>query len=102
MVGRIASFHSYQAVQNDLRKQEVKIQHNQEQLASGKKLLNSSDDPLATHYLQNIGQQEEQLRQYMDAIVLVRNRLEYNEVLIANSEEQVDTAFRRRPDSESS
>jgi flagellar hook-associated protein 3 FlgL len=94
MVGRIASFHSYQAVQNDLRKQEVKIQHNQEQLASGKKLLNSSDDPLATHYLQNIGQQEEQLRQYMDAIVLVRNRLEYNEVLIANSEEQVDTAKR--------
>jgi flagellar hook-associated protein 3 FlgL len=94
MVGRIASFHSYQAVQNDLRKQEVKIQQNQEQLASGKKLLNSSDDPLATHYLQNIGQQEEQLRQYMDAIVLVRNRLEYNEVLVANSEEQVDTAKR--------
>ncbi|PJC85990.1 flagellar hook-associated protein 3 [Vibrio sp. HA2012] len=94
MVGRISSFHSFQAVQNDLRNQEVKIQHNQEQLASGKKLLNSSDDPLATHYLQNIGQQEEMLRQYMDAIVLVRNRLEHNEVLIGNSEEQVDTAKR--------
>lgn len=94
MVGRIASFHSYQAVQNDLRRQEVKVQHNQEQLASGKKLLKPSDDPLATHYLQNIGQQEEQLRQYMDAIVLVRNRLEHNEVLITNSEEQVDNAKR--------
>lgn len=94
MVGRISSFHNYQAVQNDLRRQEAKIVHNQAQLASGKKLLNSSDDPLATHYIQSIGQQSEQLRQYMDAIVLTRNRLEHHEVLLANSEEYVDNAKR--------
>lgn len=94
MVGRISSFHNYQAVQNDLRRQEAKIVHNQAQLASGKKLLNSSDDPLATHYIQSIGQQSEQLRQYMDAIVLTRNRLEHHEVLIANSEEYADQAKR--------
>ncbi|UGA54021.1 flagellar hook-associated protein FlgL [Vibrio sp. VB16] len=94
MVGRISSFHNYQAVQNDLRRQEAKIVHNQAQLASGKKLLNASDDPLATHYIQNLGQQSEQLRQYMDAIVLTRNRLEHHEVLVANSEEYADQAKR--------
>lgn len=94
MVGRIASFHSYQSVQNDLRRQENKIFHNQAQLASGKKLLSSSDDPLATHYIQSIGQQSEQLRQYMDAIILVRNRLEHHEVLVANSEDYADKAKR--------
>ena len=67
MLNRISSFHNYQSVQNDLRRQENKIHHNQAQLASGKKLQSPSDDPLATHYLQNIGQQSEQLKQYSDA-----------------------------------
>ena len=94
MLNRISSFHNYQAVQNDLRRQENKVHHNQAQLASGKKLQSPSDDPLATHYLQNIGQQSEQLEQYVDAITLVRNRLEHHEVLIANSEGFADEAKR--------
>ncbi|WP_413284900.1 flagellar hook-associated protein FlgL [Vibrio sp. MA40-2] len=94
MVGRISSFHNYQSVQNDLRRQEAKVIHNQAQLASGKKLLSSGDDPLATHYVQSIGQQSEQLSQYMDAIVLTRNRLEHHEVLVANSENYADEAKR--------
>ncbi|MFA0070738.1 flagellar hook-associated protein FlgL, partial [Vibrio breoganii] len=63
-------------------------------LASGKKLQSPSDDPLATHYLQNIGQQSEQLKQYSDAIVLVRNRLEHHEVLVSNTEGFADEAKR--------
>lgn len=94
MLNRIASFHNYQSVQNDLRRQEGKIHHNQAQLASGKKLMQAADDPLATHYIQNIGQQSEQLRQYMDAIVLTRNRLEHHEVIIANAEDYADEAKR--------
>ncbi len=94
MLNRIASFHNYQSVQNDLRRQEGKIHHNQAQLASGKKLMQASDDPLATHYIQNIGQQAEQLRQFMDAIVLTRNRLEHHEVIIANAEQYADEAKR--------
>jgi flagellar hook-associated protein 3 FlgL len=77
-----------------MRRQESKIHHNQAQLASGKKLLSASDSPLATHYIQKVGQQEEQLRQYLDAIVLVRNRLEHQEVIIANSESSTDEAKR--------
>lgn len=94
MLTRISSFHNYQSVQNDMRRQESKIHHNQAQLASGKKLLSASDSPLATHYIQKVGQQEEQLRQYLDAIVLVRNRLEHQEVIIANAESSTDEAKR--------
>lgn len=94
MMTRISSFHNYEAVQNDIRRQESKIHHNQAQLASGKKLLTASDEPLATHYIQNIGQQNEQLRQFTDAIVLSRNRLEHHEVIIANAEQYADEAKR--------
>lgn len=94
MLTRISSFHHYQSVQNDLRRQENKVHHNQEQLASGKKLLKPSDDPLASHYIQNIAQQQEQLSQYMDSIVLVRNRLENSEVNIANAESFADESKR--------
>ncbi|NOH81302.1 flagellar hook-associated protein FlgL [Vibrio sp. RE86] len=94
MLNRISSFHNYQSVQNDLRRSEAKVHHNQAQLASGKKLMKASDDPLATHYIQNIGQQKEQLRQFTDAIVLTRNRLEHHEVIISNAEEFTDDAKR--------
>ncbi|WP_394146291.1 flagellar hook-associated protein FlgL [Vibrio atypicus] len=94
MLNRISSFHNYQSVQNDLRRQENKVHHNQAQLASGKKLMKASDDPLATHYIQNIGQQKEQLRQYSEAIVLTRNRLEHHEVIISNAEDFADEAKR--------
>ncbi|MDC0611929.1 flagellar hook-associated protein FlgL [Vibrio sp.] len=94
MFNRIASFHNYQAVQNDIRRQEAKVHHNQAQLASGKKLLQPADNPLATHYIQNVDQQEEQLKQYLDAIVLVRNRLEHQEVIVSNAEDFTDGAKR--------
>ncbi|WP_100753769.1 flagellar hook-associated protein FlgL [Vibrio salilacus] len=94
MMNRISSFHNYQSVQNDFRRQEAKVHHNQAQLASGKKLMKASDDPLATHYIQNIGQQKEQLRQFTDAIVLTRNRLEHHEVIISNAEQYTDEAKR--------
>ncbi|RJX71620.1 flagellar hook-associated protein FlgL [Vibrio sinensis] len=94
MLNRISSFHNYQSVQNDLRRQETQVHHNQAQLASGKKLLKASDDPLATHYVQNINQQDQQLDKYIDSIVLTRNRLEHHEVLIANTEGYADEAKR--------
>ncbi len=94
MMTRIASFHNYQAVQNNIQRQEGKIHHNQQQLASGKKLVGAADDPLATHYIQHVNQQDEQVSQYMDAIVLVRNRIEHQEVMIANAEQYADEAKR--------
>ncbi|MCW8347665.1 flagellar hook-associated protein FlgL [Vibrio sp. ZSDZ65] len=94
MMNRISSFHSYQTVQNDMRKQENKIHHNQAQLASGKQLQKPADDPLAIHYLQKVGQQTEQLDQFTDAIVLSRNRLEHQEVMLRETEQFSDEAKR--------
>ncbi|GMQ47224.1 flagellar hook-associated protein FlgL [Vibrio sp. 10N] len=94
MMNRISSFHNYQTVQNDLRRQENKIHHNQAQLASGKQLQKPADDPLAVHYLQKVGQQSRQLEQYNDAIVLTRNRLENQEVMIRETEQFSDKAKR--------
>jgi flagellar hook-associated protein 3 FlgL len=94
MMNRISSFHNYQTVQNDLRRQENKIHHNQAQLASGKQLQKPADDPLAVHYLQKVGQQSKQLEQYNDAIVLTRNRLENQEVMIRETEQFSDKAKR--------
>ncbi|NLS11619.1 flagellar hook-associated protein FlgL [Vibrio sp. SM6] len=94
MLNRISSFHNFQSVQNDLRRQENKVHHNHAQLASGKKLLTPGDDPLATHYIQNINQQTAQITQYKDSIVLVRNRLEQHEVNVAAAEQFTDEAKR--------
>ena len=94
MMNRISSFHSYQTVQNDLRRQENKIYHNQAQLASGKQLQKPADDPLAIHYLQKVGQQTEQLKQHTDSIVLSRNRLEHQEVMLRETEQFTDHAKR--------
>lgn len=94
MLNRISSFHNYQAVQNDLRRQETKVHNNQEQMASGKRLLKPSDDPLATHYIQNASQQSQVLNQYLNSIVLVRHRLEHQEVIVSDVENFADDAKR--------
>ncbi|USD66696.1 flagellar hook-associated protein FlgL [Vibrio sp. SCSIO 43136] len=94
MTNRISSFHHYQSVQNDLRRQENKIHHNQAQLASGKKLQTAADNPLAAHYVQSIRQQTEETDQFLNSIVLIRNRLEHQEVMINSAESHTDKAKR--------
>jgi flagellar hook-associated protein 3 FlgL len=91
---RISSFHNYQAVQNDMMRQQTKLSHNTAQMASGKKLLTAGDDPVAMLYSQNLRQQSEEIKQYLDAIMLGRNRLERNEIAIANAETYSDEAKR--------
>jgi flagellar hook-associated protein 3 FlgL len=94
MMNRISSFHNYQTVQNDMRRQENKIHENHAQLASGKQLQKPADSPLATHYLQKLKQQTQQLDQYDSAITLSRNRLEHQEVMLGETEQFTDNAKR--------
>lgn len=94
MMNRISSFHNYQAVQNDMRRQEGKIHQNHAQLASGKQLNKPSDDPMASHYIQSISQQNTQIEQYLEGISLSRNRLNHEEVLLDNAEQFTDSAKR--------
>ncbi|MCG7498486.1 flagellar hook-associated protein FlgL [Vibrio sp. Of7-15] len=95
MLNRISSFHNYQSVQNDIMRQEAKVHKNHAQLASGKKLLTAGDDPVAALYAQNIKQQTTEVKQYLDAIILGRNRLNRHEVAITNAEQFTDEAKRQ-------
>ncbi|MEZ9524518.1 flagellar hook-associated protein FlgL [Enterovibrio norvegicus] len=94
MISRIASFHNYQSVSNDLMRQQVKLQDNQDQLATGKRVLTSGDDPVASIYIQNFRQQDKQLDQYVDSITLARNRQTRAEIAIDDSEQLIDSAKR--------
>ncbi|QUJ66709.1 flagellar hook-associated protein FlgL [Photobacterium sp. GJ3] len=95
MISRIASFHNYQSVANDMARQQTKVAHNQEQLASGKQLLTAGDDPVASIYVQNFSQQNTEIDQSIRSITLARNRLTSEEVAISDAETLLDDAKRK-------
>ncbi|WP_281544040.1 flagellar hook-associated protein FlgL [Grimontia sp. SpTr1] len=95
MISRIASFHNYQSVSNDLMRQQVKLQDNQDQLATGKRVLTAGDDPVSSIYIQNFRQQDKQLDQYIDSITLARNRQTRAEIAVDDAEQLVDSAKRK-------
>ncbi|MEI8595069.1 MAG: flagellar hook-associated protein FlgL [Photobacterium halotolerans] len=95
MISRIASFHNYQSVANDMNRQQVKVSENQEQLASGKQLLTAGDDPVASIYVQNFSQQNTEIDQSLRSITLARNRLSSEETAISDAETLLDDAKRK-------
>ncbi|OOE80162.1 flagellar hook-associated protein 3 [Salinivibrio sp. ML198] len=95
MISRIASFHNYQSVSNDIMRQNVKVQDNQEQMATGKRVITSGDDPVSSIYIQNFRQQDEQIDQFIDSITLARNRQTREEIAIDESEQLMDGAKRK-------
>ncbi|MBD8511844.1 flagellar hook-associated protein FlgL [Photobacterium sp. WH77] len=95
MISRIASFHNYQSVANDMNRQQVKVADNQEQLASGKQLLTAGDDPVASIYVQNFSQQNTEIDQSLRSITLARNRLNSEETAISDAETLLDDAKRK-------
>ncbi|MCW8328168.1 flagellar hook-associated protein FlgL [Photobacterium sp. SDRW27] len=95
MISRMASFHNYRSVANDMNRQQVKVQENQEQLASGKRLLTAGDDPVSSIYIQNFDQQNTQIEQSIKSITLARNRLNNEETAITEVENLLDEAKRK-------
>ena len=95
MISRIASFHNYRSVANDMNRQQVKVQENQQQLASGKRLLTAGDDPVSSIYIQNFDQQNTQIEQSLKSITLARNRLDNEETAITEVENLLDEAKRK-------
>lgn len=95
MISRIASFHNYRSVANDMNRQQVKVQENQQQLASGKRLLTAGDDPVSSIYIQNFDQQNTQIEQSLKSITLARNRLNNEETAITEVENLLDEAKRK-------
>ncbi|MEH6532368.1 MAG: flagellar hook-associated protein FlgL [Photobacterium frigidiphilum] len=95
MISRIANFHHYNSVSNDMNRQQIKVQENQQQLASGKRLLTAGDDPVASIYIQNFDQQNTQIDQSVKSITMARNRLNNEEAAIAEVENLLDDAKRK-------
>ncbi|CAG19322.1 flagellar hook-associated protein FlgL [Photobacterium profundum] len=95
MISRIANFHHYNAVSNDMNRQQIKVQENQQQLASGKRLLTAGDDPVASIYIQNFDQQNTQIDQSVKSITMARNRLNNEEAAITEVENLLDDAKRK-------
>ncbi|MGF1874771.1 flagellar hook-associated protein FlgL [Photobacterium frigidiphilum] len=95
MISRIANFHHYNSVSNDMNRQQIKVQENQQQLASGKRLLTAGDDPVASIYIQNFDQQSTQIDQSVKSITMARNRLNNEEAAIAEVENLLDDAKRK-------
>lgn len=95
MISRLASFHNYQSVSNDIMRQQVRVQDTQSHLASGERVSSAGDDPLASVYIQNFHQQDKQLDQYVEAITLARNRQNREEITLAEAEQLVDSAKRK-------
>ena len=75
-----------------MTRQQVKIQHNQDQMASGKRVLTAGDDPLASINIQNFKQYKVQIEQYLEAITLARNRQNLAETAISQAETLIDNA----------
>ncbi|EAS44536.1 flagellar hook-associated protein 3 [Photobacterium profundum] len=95
MISRIANFHHYNSVSNDMNRQQIKVQENQQQLASGKRLLTAGDDPVASIYIQNFDQQNTQIDQSVKSITMARNRLNNEEAAITEVENLLDDAKRK-------
>ncbi|KXI24135.1 flagellar hook-associated protein FlgL [Photobacterium sanguinicancri] len=95
MITRMATFHNYRSVANDMNRQQVKVAENQQQLASGKRLLTAGDDPVSSIYIQNFDQQNTQIDQSLKSITMARNRLNNEETAVAEVENLLDEAKRK-------
>lgn len=88
---RVSSFHQYKSVSNDLMKQQVKLQKNHDQLASGKRVLTAGDDPISSIHIQNFKQNNAQIEKYLESINLAKNRQNRAELSISQSETLIDS-----------
>lgn len=87
MINRVASYDNFNSVVTDMSRAQVKIDGNQEELASGKRVETAGDDPVASIAIQNAKQEQEEIKSYLSNIVLANNRLSNEEVITSNLED---------------
>ncbi len=78
-----------------MMRQQIKASDVQEQLASGKRVITSGDDPVASIYIQNFSQQDKQLDLFLNGINLARNRQTRAEINMSDAETLTDSAKRQ-------
>lgn len=95
MINRVASYDNFNSVVSDLSRTQVKIDGNQEGLASGKRVERAGDDPVASIAIQNAKQEQKEIKSYLSNTVLANNRLSNEESVIPNIEETT-VSFKKR------
>lgn len=95
MINRVASYDNFNSVVSDLSRTQVKIDGNQEGLASGKRVETAGEDPIASIAIQNAKQEQEEISSYLSNIVLANNRLS-NEESVTSNVEDMTVSFKKR------
>ncbi|MEF1220212.1 flagellar hook-associated protein 3, partial [Photobacterium damselae] len=89
-MSRISTLSQYNNLTSNLMRKQTQLSHTNNQLATGKRVDTSGDDPVSSISIQNYKQQLTQIGQYKDAITLANNRLGVLETNIAGVEDNLD------------
>ncbi|WP_166263723.1 flagellar hook-associated protein FlgL [Marinobacter caseinilyticus] len=81
---RISSQQVFQGGINRLQELNAGIQRTQQQLSSGKRVLNPADDPVAAARILKLDQEVSQIKQYQSNVNLAESRLEQEESTLAD------------------
>ncbi|HIF9064901.1 flagellar hook-associated protein FlgL [Photobacterium damselae] len=89
-MSRISTLSQYNNLTSNLMRKQTQLSNTNNQLATGKRVDTSGDDPVSSISIQNYKQQLTQIGQYKDAITLANNRLGVLETNIAGVEDNLD------------
>lgn len=81
---RISSQQIFNGGVNRLQDLNTQLQKTQQQISTGKRVINPSDDPVAAARLLKLDQQNAQIDQYQRGIDLAENRLQQEESALSN------------------
>lgn len=81
---RVSSTQYFTTVNNALQDNNAAIQHVTEQLSSGFRIQNPSDDPVGSVRVSRLAREDAMLTQYKDNISSLGTRLSYNETTLQN------------------
>ena len=94
MIGRMSSMQFNQSSLDALLDAQARLQRTQEELASGKRLLNPSDDPVAAAQLVSLRSELSRIETYQRTINIATNELASTETTVAEVEDVLNQAAR--------
>ncbi|MET1078206.1 MAG: flagellar hook-associated protein 3 [Pseudomonas sp.] len=82
MAMRISTIQTFNNGVNGLQRNYANVTRTQEQISSGKRILTPADDPVASVRLQQLEQQQTQLKQYSENLTAAKNSLTQEETTL--------------------
>ncbi|QIZ77243.1 flagellar hook-associated protein FlgL [Ferrimonas lipolytica] len=84
---RLATSQFYNSNTSSMTRLQIESNETLQQLATGKRINTTADDPVASIALENLNQQDERLSQYQNNITLANNRLSQQESRVGEYED---------------